>query len=72
MSTDILIHEPNFVLDGKYIGLLGGALSYLSALYLIEMLCTPWHAEEIGKGLALNRNPDEVPHLIVSQESTNE
>ncbi len=72
MSTDILIYEPNFVLDGKYITSVGGALSYLPALYLIEMLYTPWHAEEIGKGLVLDRNPDEVPHLIVSQESTNE
>ncbi|MGA7306659.1 MAG: hypothetical protein WBW88_17415 [Rhodothermales bacterium] len=72
LSTDILIYEPNFVVDGKYITSVGGALGYQPALYLIETLYTPWHAEEIGKGLVLDWNPGEVPYLIVSQESANE
>lgn len=50
-------YEPNFVVDGKYITPVGGALSYRPALYLIEMLYTPWHAEEIGMGLVLDWNP---------------
>jgi len=64
-------YEPNFVVDGKYITSVGGALSYEPALYLIERMYTKWHAEEIGKGLVLDWDLAGVPHLIVDDADAN-
>ncbi len=65
-------YEPNFVVDGKYITSVGGALSYEPALYLIERMYTKWHADEIGKGLVLDWNLAVVPHLIVDDTDGHE
>lgn len=62
--------EPNFVVDGKYITAVGGALSYEPALYLIERMYTRRHAEEIGTGLVLDWKLQDVPHLIVAEDAS--
>ena len=63
-------YDPNFVADGKYITSVGGALSYEPALYLIELLFSKRHAEEIGDGLVLDWKLEEIPHLVVSNKDT--
>ncbi|MCP5051675.1 MAG: glutamine amidotransferase, partial [bacterium] len=43
--------DVNFVVDGKYITSVGGALSYEPALYLVEKLYSTEHAKRSGQGL---------------------
>jgi transcriptional regulator GlxA family with amidase domain len=73
MFTELDVHyTTNFVVDGKYITSVGGALSYEPALYLMETMYSRRHAEEIGKGLVLNWDLSSVPHFIVSEETAHE
>ncbi|WP_411031381.1 DJ-1/PfpI family protein [Spongiimicrobium sp. 3-5] len=54
-----------FVHDGKYITSAGGAKSFEAALYLCEYLYGKEIAESLAKGLVIDWNLDEVPHLIL-------
>ena len=60
-------YDQNFVVDGKYITSVGGAMSYEPAFYLVEHLYSKAHADKIGEGLVWNWNLEQVPHLIVER-----
>ena len=65
MFPRLRVHDDaNFVVDGKYITSVGGALSYEPALFLLETVYSKNHAVETGVGLVLDWNLDAVPHLI--------
>jgi transcriptional regulator GlxA family with amidase domain len=53
-----------FVHDGKYITSAGGAKSFEAALYLCEYLYGKEIADSLARGLVIDWNLDEVPHLI--------
>ena len=52
-----------FVHDGKYITSAGGAKSFEAALYLCEILYGKEIAVSLAKGLVIDWNLDQVPHL---------
>jgi len=52
-----------FVHDGKYITSAGGAKSFEAALYLCEILYGKEIAVSLAKGLVIDWNLDNVPHL---------
>jgi len=54
-----------FVHDGKYITSAGGAKSFEAALYLCESLYGKEIADSIAKGLVIDWQLDQVPHIIV-------
>ena len=54
-----------FVHDGKYITSAGGAKSFEAALYLCEVLYGKKIAESIAKGLVIDWDLEQVPHLTV-------
>lgn len=54
-----------FVHDGKYITSAGGAKSFEAALYLSEYLYGKEIAKSLAKGLVIDWNLEEVPHLII-------
>ena len=54
-----------FVHDGKYITSAGGAKSFEAALYLCEVLYGKKIAESLAKGLVIDWNLEQVPHLTV-------
>lgn len=54
-----------FVRDGKYITSVGGARSFDAALYLCEHLYGKKIADELARGLVIDWNLEEVPHLVV-------
>ena len=58
-------YDVNFVVDGKYITSVGGALSYEPAFYLVEELYSAESARRIGGGLVWRWDKDTVPHLVV-------
>ncbi len=62
-------HDLNFVVDGKYITSVGGALSYEPAFYLVEKLYSTKNAKRIAKGLVWHWELAEVPHLIISKKT---
>jgi transcriptional regulator GlxA family with amidase domain len=57
--------DVNFVVDGKYITSVGGALSYEPALYLFEKLYSKERAKRTGEGLVLDWDLGKVPHVVV-------
>lgn len=57
-----------FVHDGKYITSAGGAKSFEAALYLTEVLYGKDIAVDIAKGLVIDWNLENVPHLRVNSE----
>ena len=57
-------HDANFVVHGKYITSVGGALSYEPALYLLEAEYSVANAVETAEGLVLNWDLASVPHYI--------
>jgi len=57
-------YDVNFVVDGKYITSVGGALSYEPAFYLVEKLYSTKTAKRIAKGLVWDWELTRVPHLI--------
>lgn len=61
-------HDVNLVADGKFITSVGGALSYEPALYLVEKLYSRENAQRIGKGLVLDWNLDDIPHVITDSK----
>lgn len=54
-----------FVHDGKYITSAGGAKSFEAALYLSEHLYGKEIAQSLARGLVIDWDVDNVPHLIV-------
>lgn len=54
-----------FVHDEKYITSAGGAKSFEAALYLCEYLYGKEIAKSLAKGLVIDWNLDEVPHLVI-------
>ena len=54
-----------FVHDGKYITSAGGAKSFEAALYLCEILYGKKITESLAKGLVIDWNLEQVPHLTV-------
>ncbi|MGS0524737.1 DJ-1/PfpI family protein [Zobellia nedashkovskayae] len=55
-----------FVHDGKYITSAGGAKSFEAALYLCEYLYGKEVTDALAKGLVIDWNLTETPHLIVN------
>jgi transcriptional regulator GlxA family with amidase domain len=69
MFPDVDVRDDaNFVADGKYITSVGGALSYEPALYLVEKLYSVENAKRVAKGLVLDWNLDDIPHLITDSK----
>lgn len=58
-----------FVHDGKYITSAGGAKSFEAALYLCELLYGGSIARRLAQGLVIDWKLEEVPHLVVKQET---
>ncbi len=58
-------YDVNFVVDGKFITSVGGALSYEPALYLLERLYGASHARETAAGLVLDWQLSRIPHRVV-------
>lgn len=70
MFPAIQVRELNFVVDGKYITSVGGALSYEPALWLLEHLYSAENARRTAKGMVLDWQLSEIPHEIVQQSSS--
>ena len=65
MFPALEVHENVlFVHDGKYITSAGGAKSFEAALYLCEFLYGKEVAKKLAKGLVIDWNLAEVPHLV--------
>ncbi|MEM6377600.1 MAG: DJ-1/PfpI family protein [Bacteroidota bacterium] len=58
-----------FVHDGKYITSAGGAKSFEAALYLSEYLYGDSIARSLSKGLVIDWNLEDVPHIVVSENA---
>lgn len=66
MFPQLTVHEDVlFVHDGKYITSAGGAKSFEAALYLSEYLYGDSIARSLAKGLVIDWDLAEVPHLVV-------
>lgn len=63
-------YDVNFVVDGKMVTSVGGALSYQPALYLLERIYSRTHAHRTGLGLVLDWNPEQIPHLVVDKKES--
>lgn len=57
-----------FVHDNKYITSAGGAKSFEAALYLCEHLYGAEVTRRLAKGLVIDWNLQDVPHLVVSSK----
>ena len=60
-----VVENVLFVHDGKFITSAGGAKSFEAALYLCEYLYGERVAQRLAKGLVIDWNLKEVPHLVV-------
>ena len=68
MFPHLQIHENVvFVRDGKFITSAGGAKSFEASLFLCELLYGKEIAKSLAKGLVIDWNLENVPHLIVAQ-----
>ena len=63
-----VIEDVLFVHDGKYITSAGGAKSFEAALYLCEHLYGKEIAKRLAKGLVIDWNLEQVPHLKVKRD----
>lgn len=70
MFPSIKVREVNFVVDGKFITSVGGALSYEPALWLLEHLYSAENARRTAKGMVLDWQLSEIPHEIVQHSSS--
>lgn len=59
--------EVLFVHDKKYITSAGGAKSFEAALYLCEYLYGAEIARSLAKGLVIDWDLENVPHLVISK-----
>ena len=65
MFPHLTVHEDVlFVHDGKYITSAGGAKSFEASLYLCEVLYGKKIAKRLAKGLVIDWNLEEVPHIV--------
>ena len=60
-------YDANFVVDGKFVTSVGGALSYEPAFYLVERLYGHDHARRTAEGLVLDWDVGSIPHLIAGE-----
>lgn len=60
-------YDQHFVVDGKYITSVGGALSYEPAFYLVQHLYSKSHADQIAEGLVWDWDLEQVPHMVVQR-----
>ncbi len=60
-------YDVNFVVDGKFITSVGGALSYEPALYLVEKIYSRKNAVRTAQGLVIDWQLDQIPHLVVGR-----
>lgn len=56
-----------FIHDGKYITSAGGAKSFEAALYLTEHLYGKEIAKSLARGLVIDWNLEEVPHIVIKK-----
>ncbi len=59
--------EVLFVHDGKYITSAGGAKSFEAALYLAEVLYGKEIAQSLARGLVIDWEVMEVPHVVIKK-----
>lgn len=68
MFPTLTVHyDANFVVDGKYITSVGGALSYEPALYLLETEYSVENAVETAAGLVLDWDLASIPHYVAGR-----
>jgi transcriptional regulator GlxA family with amidase domain len=68
MFPTLTVHyDANFVVHGKYITSVGGALSYEPALYLLESEYSVENAVETANGLVLNWDLASIAHYIAAE-----
>ena len=68
MFPDVeVLYDANFVVDGKFITSVGGALSYEPALYLVEALYGVDYARRTAQGLVLDWDAAQIPHVIAER-----
>ncbi|HMB89637.1 MAG TPA: DJ-1/PfpI family protein [Rhodothermales bacterium] len=60
-------YDASFVVDGKYITSVGGALSYEPALYLVEHLYGVESARRTAQGLVLDWDVESIRHFVAAQ-----
>ena len=58
-----------FIHDGNIITSAGGAKSFEASLYLCELLYGKKNADEIAKGMVIDWDLEQVPHLVVAGKS---
>ncbi len=59
-----LRYDANFVVDGKFVTSVGGALSYEPALYLVERIYSNEAAVKTAEGMVLDWNLLSIPHIV--------
>jgi transcriptional regulator GlxA family with amidase domain len=65
MFPELVIHDSVlFVHDGKFITSVGGAKSFEASLYLCELLYGKKVADELAKGLVIDWELENVPHIV--------
>lgn len=70
MFPHLKIHEDVlFVHDGKYITSAGGAKSFEASLYLCEYLYDKKIAQKLAKGLVIDWNLEDIPHIVVKNNN---
>ncbi|RMG76669.1 MAG: glutamine amidotransferase [Bacteroidetes bacterium] len=68
MFPHLKVHEDVlFVHDGKFITSAGGARSFEASLYLCELLYGKEIAKSLARGLVIDWNLEQVPHIVVPQ-----
>lgn len=66
MFPELEVYEDVlFVHDGKYITSAGGAKSFEASLYLCEYLYGKKIAKRLAKGLVIDWNVEQVPHMVI-------
>lgn len=59
-----LRYDANFVVDGKFVTSVGGALSYEPALYLVDRIFSQEAAQKTAEGMVLEWIPSDIPHIV--------
>ncbi|NNE34702.1 MAG: glutamine amidotransferase [Rhodothermales bacterium] len=59
-----LRYDANFVVDGKFVTSVGGALSYEPALYLVDRIYSWKAAAKTAEGMVLGWDPSSIPHIV--------
>ncbi len=66
MFPQITVHENvSFVHDGPAITSAGGVKSYDAAMYLVQLLYGETVARNVGKGLIIDWNLQQIPHQFI-------